>query len=58
MNVAQIVRSARRAELERDELERAIREIARVRIMDGISAIRMRSIAYAALAHVKTLEDA
>ena len=58
MKVAQIIRDARRAELERDELQRAIVTIARTRIMDGVSAIRMRSIAYAALVNVKNLEDA
>jgi hypothetical protein len=58
VKIAQIIRDARRTELERDELHRAIREISRVRIMDGLSAIRMRSIAHAALSHVKTMEDA
>jgi hypothetical protein len=53
MNVARLIRDAAKTEADRDELAYAMREIERVKIMDGISAIRMRAIAKATLKKVK-----
>jgi hypothetical protein len=41
-----------RIEAERDALELAVRQIARVRIMDAVSAIHMRAIAHAAMRRI------
>ena len=46
-----------RVEAERDELELAIHAIARVRIMDSLSAIHMRAIAYSALRKLYSGEE-
>ena len=49
MTLAKIIRNAEKTKAERDELQHALDEIARVKIMDSLSAIRMRSIAMGTL---------
>jgi len=49
MTLAKIIRNAEKTKAERDELQHALDEIARVKIMDSLSAIRMRSIAMVTL---------
>jgi len=49
MTLAKLIRSAEKTKAERDELQHALDEIARVKIMDSLSAIRMRSIAMVTL---------
>ena len=58
MNAVQIIRHASRIADEREELAHALREIERVKIMDSLSAIRMRSIARVTLKNVKLRENA
>ena len=57
MNAVQIIRHASRIADEREELAYALREIERVKIMDSLSAIRMRSIARVTLKNVKLERD-
>jgi hypothetical protein len=56
MTLAKLIRTAEKTKAARDELEHAMREIERVQIMDGISAIRMRSIARMTLKLVQQKE--
>jgi len=49
VTLAKLIRSAEKTKAERDELQHALDEIARVKIMDSLSAIRMRSIAMVTL---------
>jgi len=49
MTLAKLIRTAEKTKAERDELQHALDEIARVKIMDSLSAIRMRSIAMVTL---------
>jgi hypothetical protein len=56
MTLAKLIRTAEKTKAARDELEYAMREIERVQIMDGISAIRMRSIARMTLKLVQQKE--
>jgi hypothetical protein len=49
VTLAKIIRNAEKTKAERDELQHALDEIARVKIMDSLSAIRMRSIAMVTL---------
>ena len=58
MTLAKIIRNAEKTKAERDELQHALDEIARVRIMDALSAIRMRSIAMGTLKKVQHSEFA
>ena len=53
MTLAKIIRNAEKTKAERDELQHALDEISRVRIMDALSAIRMRSIAMGTLKKVQ-----
>jgi len=58
MTLAKIIRNAEKTKAERDELQHALDEIARVKIMDSLSAIRMRSIAMVTLRKVQCGEYA
>jgi len=53
VTLAKIIRNAEKTKAERDELQHALDEISRVRIMDALSAIRMRSIAMGTLKKVQ-----